>query len=82
MPLPPYLIYLKYAVSDNSGYVEKLTINLTPFPKRAGGKFKVSLLLGERFRERFFRYRSIVSFNHERACISVRIDEKIDPRER
>ncbi len=30
---------------------------LTPFPCREGGKFKVSLLLGERFRERFFRYR-------------------------
>jgi hypothetical protein len=25
---------------------------LTPFPTREGGKFKVSLLLGERFRER------------------------------
>jgi|GEM_PF-4830822 hypothetical protein len=30
---------------------------LTPFPTREGGKFKVSLLLGERFRERFSRYR-------------------------
>jgi hypothetical protein len=37
---------------------------LTPFPtfaqrleEREGGKFKVSLLLGERFRERFSRYR-------------------------
>jgi hypothetical protein len=30
---------------------------ITPFPTREGGKFKVSLLLGERFRERFFRYR-------------------------
>jgi hypothetical protein len=30
---------------------------LTPFPTREGGKFKISLLLGERFRERFSRYR-------------------------
>jgi hypothetical protein len=33
--------------------MEKLTINLTPFPTRKGEKFKVSLLKGERFRERF-----------------------------
>jgi hypothetical protein len=30
---------------------------LTPFPTREGGKFKVSLLKGERFRERFSRSR-------------------------
>jgi hypothetical protein len=29
---------------------------LTPFPMRKGGQFKVSLLEGERFRERFSRY--------------------------
>ncbi|MEH2463806.1 hypothetical protein [Nostoc sp.] len=44
-------------VPDFSRYVGKPTKNLTPFPTREGGKFKVSLLLGERFRERFFTYR-------------------------
>jgi hypothetical protein len=48
---------LGHRVSDNSGHVEKLTINLTHFSTRKRGKFKVSLLLGERFRERFSRYR-------------------------
>jgi hypothetical protein len=44
-------------IADFLIYVEKSTKNLTPFPTREGRKFKVSLLLGERFRERFFRYR-------------------------
>jgi hypothetical protein len=36
---------------------------LTPFPTREGGRrFKVSLLVGERFRERFFRSREKSAF--------------------
>ncbi|MDZ7993371.1 MAG: hypothetical protein RMX69_14275, partial [Nostoc sp. EspVER01] len=33
------------------------------FPTREGGKFKVSLLLGERFRERFSRCRAFALCN-------------------
>jgi hypothetical protein len=33
---------------------------LTPFPKREGGKFKASLLLGERFGERSKLYLTLV----------------------
>jgi hypothetical protein len=35
--------------------VEKPTKNLTPFPMREGGKFKVSLLEGERNRREVFQ---------------------------
>ncbi|WP_196518717.1 hypothetical protein [Nostoc sp. WHI] len=58
---------------------------LTPFPTREGGKLKVSLLRGERFRERFSRYReksakpisyiigdgSTVSFSHNNGAIAL-----------
>ena len=34
------------SLADFSRYVDKLAIDLTPFPMRKGGKFKVSLLKG------------------------------------
>ncbi|MEH1855658.1 MAG: hypothetical protein V7L11_29250 [Nostoc sp.] len=44
------------SIPDFSRHVEKSNL-LTPFPTGEGEKFKVSLLLGERFRERFSTYR-------------------------
>jgi hypothetical protein len=36
-----------------SGKVHQKPNPLAPFPTREGGKFKVSFLLGERFREQY-----------------------------
>lgn len=53
--------FLRYVIPtvyypNFSCHVEKPTTSLTPFPKRKGGKLKVSLLREERFREKFSRY--------------------------
>jgi predicted DNA-binding antitoxin AbrB/MazE fold protein len=57
--------------------MEKPMKNLTPFPTREGGKFKVSLLLRERFRERFSRYRKKLE-NKARRFLLIESDENIN----
>jgi hypothetical protein len=52
MKLWNYIFYCLLAY--NSGFIEKPTKNLTPFPHREGGKFEVSLYFKKRDLERGF----------------------------
>jgi len=72
-----------HVLADFSRHVEKSSRDLTPFPPsllaREGGKFKASLLVGERFGERFSTSREKLDALYQFPKIALHIDPPSPP---